>query len=593
MNKMNKLVSTSKLSRALKTLWKKSKDLFATKTELAGKSDKSHNHDNIYAKIIGGSHEFGGNADKITTEQFIELLKIKGMFSHYNSYTRGTWHYANNQTISDTGCGDISLAGATIEVMRTDDERFTIRVHTATTADSSTAKISGDFIYVNNGKQYKPGWRRLFNTDVPPAWEELIHKPSTFPPTDHNHDTKYYRVDLPTITSGDFNNYYTDQGIHNVSSGATIANAPYTGGIYGLLTISERSGGDVRQTFIDYNHKEFTRTRNGNTGAWSAWIKVFSSAQKPTWNDIDGKPSSFPPAAHNHDDRYYTEDEVNRRLANKSNRLVSDASGNSRIIIEPVAILSEKFSEYTGMIKITLPKSWSNTMLSFDLICYDYSARGRYAYHLSGYNYETDKKWVNVQVSTEGNPVTTKVRFAHDGSKCCVILGDVKTLWSYPKFAIDNVFVGHSNIDGWDSGWSISRITSENGLTSISNAYDNDTTAHSHYHDNRYLKINNSKVTDFNLCKTAGPYSVSSNSSVPNAPFTGAIFGSLMVAIVSPNEVTQTFTSYNGRVYTRFLNDRNGGTWAAWSTIYTSANYGSIQAGVTITREGDRLYINY
>ena len=37
------------------------------------------------------------------------------------------------------------------------------------------------------------------------------------------------------------------------------------------------------------------------------------------WGAITGKPSSFPPEAHNHDDRYYTESEMNSKLNAKAN----------------------------------------------------------------------------------------------------------------------------------------------------------------------------------------------------------------------------------------------------------------------------------
>ena len=37
------------------------------------------------------------------------------------------------------------------------------------------------------------------------------------------------------------------------------------------------------------------------------------------WGAITGKPSSFPPEAHTHDDRYYTESEMNSKLNAKAN----------------------------------------------------------------------------------------------------------------------------------------------------------------------------------------------------------------------------------------------------------------------------------
>ena len=52
---------------------------------------------------------------------------------------------------------------------------------------------------------------------------------------------------------------------------------------------------------------------------WSEWIKIAKMSDL-TWGNIGGKPSSFPPSSHTHDDRYYTEAEVNNELAKKLNK---------------------------------------------------------------------------------------------------------------------------------------------------------------------------------------------------------------------------------------------------------------------------------
>lgn len=50
----------------------------------------------------------------------------------------------------------------------------------------------------------------------------------------------------------------------------------------------------------------------------STWAKA---ANKPSysWNEINGKPDTFTPATHNHDDRYYTESEIDSKLSDKAN----------------------------------------------------------------------------------------------------------------------------------------------------------------------------------------------------------------------------------------------------------------------------------
>ncbi|MLU16073.1 hypothetical protein DRK59_02435 [Salmonella enterica subsp. diarizonae] len=74
---------------------------------------------------------------------------------------RGSWSYADNRIITDTGCGNICLAGAVVEVMGTGGA-ITIRVTTPTTT-SGGGVPSTQFIYINNGDGYAPGWRREFS----------------------------------------------------------------------------------------------------------------------------------------------------------------------------------------------------------------------------------------------------------------------------------------------------------------------------------------------------------------------------------------------------------------------------------------------
>lgn len=44
-----------------------------------------------------------------------------------------------------------------------------------------------------------------------------------------------------------------------------------------------------------------------------------ATASSVTWGNVSGKPSAFTPASHTHDDRYYTESEINSKLNGKAN----------------------------------------------------------------------------------------------------------------------------------------------------------------------------------------------------------------------------------------------------------------------------------
>ena len=121
-------------------------------------------------RAYSSSYSFGGNQNAITTAQFITMLTDLGAFSQPHWVSRGSWSYASNQYINDTGCGNIHLAGCVVEVFG-NTNAYTIKVTTPTT--SSSGVTNGDFIYVNNGSNYSPGWRRLYSTAYKPTASEI------------------------------------------------------------------------------------------------------------------------------------------------------------------------------------------------------------------------------------------------------------------------------------------------------------------------------------------------------------------------------------------------------------------------------------
>ncbi|EFK5497446.1 phage tail protein [Escherichia coli] len=118
-----------------------------------------------FTKNIGACRAYSGalstEAGNWTTAQFIEWLDSRGAFNHPYWMCKGSWSYANNKIITDTGCGDIHLAGCVVEVMGT-KSAITIRVTTPTTS-SDGGTTSAQFTYINHGDGYSPGWRRDWN----------------------------------------------------------------------------------------------------------------------------------------------------------------------------------------------------------------------------------------------------------------------------------------------------------------------------------------------------------------------------------------------------------------------------------------------
>ncbi|MDE9494532.1 tail fiber domain-containing protein [Xenorhabdus bovienii] len=127
--------------------------------------------DSKYQTKIGEYISFGGSNEAWTTAQFIDWIKSQGAFNTGYWLVRGSWWYAGNCYISDTGVGNIHLAGCTVEVVGLIGA-YTIKIITPTT--SASGEVNKEFIYVNNADgTYSPGWRRLYNTSSPPTAAEV------------------------------------------------------------------------------------------------------------------------------------------------------------------------------------------------------------------------------------------------------------------------------------------------------------------------------------------------------------------------------------------------------------------------------------
>ncbi|ENZ9576613.1 tail fiber domain-containing protein [Salmonella enterica subsp. enterica serovar Chester] len=119
--------------------------------------------------------ETGKDGGAITTAQLVALLQNNGAFTTKSWVARCAWAYAASASIpnSETGCGVIPLAGAVIEVISNSANNYTIRITTPTTTSVGGALTNAEFIYVNNGDAYSPGWRRAYNTKNKPTAAEV------------------------------------------------------------------------------------------------------------------------------------------------------------------------------------------------------------------------------------------------------------------------------------------------------------------------------------------------------------------------------------------------------------------------------------
>lgn len=130
-------------------------------------------------------------------------------------------------------------------------------------------------------------------------------------------------------------------------------------------------------------------------------------------------------------------------------------------------IMDNKSDSITGILKIRLPVNWNNTMGVYKIMLYEYNGRGSSEITVSFYNYSTSQSYHNYSYQLNG-AFEGEVRIAHDGSGCCILLGDTAYTWNYPKIYMYQVFGGQSvPINYVDQPFNLSIITSTSGLTKI------------------------------------------------------------------------------------------------------------------------------
>jgi hypothetical protein len=122
-------------------------------------------------------------------------------------------------------------------------------------------------------------------------------------------------------------------------------------------------------------------------------------------------------------------------------------------------------SNVTGTIKIKLPKDWSDTKMRITIKGYDYSSNGAWELIVAGYPYPP--VWHQCSAELRGGAPFSQVRLGHDGTYLCILLGTTTTAWRRPYIVVEEMLASHYGLTGWETGWGISVITDETGITNI------------------------------------------------------------------------------------------------------------------------------
>ena len=139
---------------------------------------------------------------------------------------------------------------------------------------------------------------------------------------------------------------------------------------------------------------------------------------------------------------------------------VNEEGGNKNRLLFPKGGSYNGGNPITGAIKVTLPTSWTNTMLTITVRVFDYSTGESFDLTVAGYTYTGGPNWVNTSawLSSQSNiDKNFTVRFGHDGTKCCFYIGELTSTWSYLKVNVIDATLNHSStVPDWSTtAWAV------------------------------------------------------------------------------------------------------------------------------------------
>lgn len=142
-------------------------------------------------------------------------------------------------------------------------------------------------------------------------WSGVTNKPSTFTPSAHNHDDS-------TITSLNASKLFGTIDIARLPHGALerLVIVEDDTARFKLTTANVQLGDTVKVIKTEKMYYVVDESKLSSEAGYSVYTA--GTATSVPWSGVTGKPSSYPPASHNHDERYYTETEMNSKLAEKA-----------------------------------------------------------------------------------------------------------------------------------------------------------------------------------------------------------------------------------------------------------------------------------
>lgn len=146
------------------------------------------------------------------------------------------------------------------------------------------------------------------------AWGNITEKPSTYAPSAHNHNDS-------TITSLNASKLFGTIDIARLPHGALerLIIVEDDTARFKLTTANIQLGDTVKVTKTEKMYYVVDESKLSSEAGYSVYTA--GTATSVPWSGVTEKPSSYPPASHNHDERYYTETEMNSKLDEKATKV--------------------------------------------------------------------------------------------------------------------------------------------------------------------------------------------------------------------------------------------------------------------------------
>ena len=122
----------------------------------------------------------------------------------------------------------------------------------------------------------------------------------------------------------------------------------------------------------------------------------------------------------------------------------------------------------TGALVITFPVGFTRTMMFGTIKGYDYTGvTTSWELDFSGYNFSQSAWFYPSATISSSRTSFNRVRFGFNGTRVVLILGDVSTVWHFPRFSISDFYATFAGTGNFSTGWSSAFVTSLADITHI------------------------------------------------------------------------------------------------------------------------------